>query len=281
MTSVTLAYSFTTVEDCEDAWNELVDGDVTSTLNSSNYKVGAGSASLAASAAVGNGDILATEARASLDLSALTHLAWWSYNAAAITAGDFQMLIDEDANCASPSETLSFFACGAGEWRRHVVAFAGATSDRNAIISIGCKQNAVIGDSYTLLLDDIQACLAKTYTVYSVHGVDDLDDLAYWPPHSKELLDGSLKEVISGFRRVITIDFGPIMTKADRLFLHNWAKASDKRLITENDDIQVVLADPAGLSNTWLQDVSLFRAFTLRLFEKSIRTTNPTSWSYT
>ena len=73
------------VHNCEAAWDELVDGDVTASLDTSDYKVGAGSAKFVCAAGLANGDIIATDDITSMDLSTYTRVLIWLKSSVAIT----------------------------------------------------------------------------------------------------------------------------------------------------------------------------------------------------
>jgi len=144
------------VEDCEDAWDELVDADVTASADTSDYKVGSASAKFVCGDLLANGDIIATEAISSLDLSSYTQLLFWAKSSVAInTAGDLQILLDDTAQCASPVVTLDIPILSANTWKfcKATGTFTGAT----AIISVGVKLTANDPGAFTLRLDEIRA----------------------------------------------------------------------------------------------------------------------------
>jgi hypothetical protein len=143
------------VEDCEDdAWDELVDGDVTSTLDAVTYKVGAKSCKLAVAANCGAGDILATEVVAK-DLSTYGYVCLWLYSSVALDANDLQLLLDDHAQCASPTETINIPAVAATTWTLVQCDLANPASD-NAIISIGIKM-VVDKGAFDLYVDHVHA----------------------------------------------------------------------------------------------------------------------------
>lgn len=143
------------VEDCEDAWDESVDPDVTSELDTTDKKVGAGSVKLAVAAGASAGDILATEAITSLNIANAYQIALWIKCSVNTEAGDLQLLLDNDAKCVSPLETLNIPALVAGEWTRVALTLATPAS-LTAIISVGLKYTVDIG-ACNIWLDDITA----------------------------------------------------------------------------------------------------------------------------
>jgi hypothetical protein len=121
----------------------------------------------------------------------------------------------------------------------------------------------------------------KTFTVLGVRGLDDVDDLRFWPRLQNELLDGTMTESVLGFGRIITIDFGVIEAKADRVWLVAFLIASDKQITcaAPAEDVAVVLGDVDGISNEWLDGLDFARSFTLTFKEKAINTTQPDAWA--
>jgi len=73
----------------------------------------------------------------------------------ALTAGDIQVLLDNNAQCASPVESLNIPAVSAYVWTSCVISLANPSSD-SAIISVGLKMIVDKG-AFTLYIDDIRA----------------------------------------------------------------------------------------------------------------------------
>ena len=177
------------VEDCEDAWDESVDSGVTSTADTSDYKVGTASAHLAVDDSVSAGDILATEAITSTDLSSATKIRMWIKSSVDTAAGDLQLLLDDSADCATPLETLDIPALTANTWTEVELTLANPASD-TAIISVGLKYVTDLG-ACDIWLDDLEGItnpaepavtadsmrLAKVVTdASSITEVDDLSN---------------------------------------------------------------------------------------------------------
>ena len=147
----------TTIDDCEDAWSEQVDSDVTASADTSAYKVGSASAKFICAAGLANGDIIASEV-ISADLSAGTAVMFWAKSTVNITtAGDLQLLLDEDAACASPL-AMDIPALVANTWK--YCRITADLSDYNAAISVGLKLTANDPGAFTLNIDHIQAAKA-------------------------------------------------------------------------------------------------------------------------
>ena len=156
LTTVTIpASTAAVIEDCEDAWNELVDGNVTSTADGTTKQVGTNSAKLAVAAGATAGSILATESISSTNLSQYTHIYAWIYSDVALDAGDLQLLLDNTAQCASPLEAINIPAIAQNTWTRVRIPLANPDSDL-AIISIGIKM-VVDKGAFNLFIDDVNA----------------------------------------------------------------------------------------------------------------------------
>ncbi len=151
----------TLIEDCEDAWDELVDADVTSTADATDFATGIGgklvpsSAKLVVAAGAGAGDILATEVITSTDISQHNSVSLWVKSTVALDSGDLQLLLDDTVNCASPIEEMDIPAVTADIWTKVVLTLAAASSD-TAIISVGMKMIVDKG-AFTLNIDQIEA----------------------------------------------------------------------------------------------------------------------------
>ncbi|MBA7548011.1 hypothetical protein ES705_40455 [subsurface metagenome] len=127
------------IEDCEDAWDEYVQANVTSTADAADKIVGAASSKLdvAVDVAVGR---LATEAFAPKDLSPYKYLKVWLKSSIAINGGDLDIMLDDHAQCVSPLKELAIPALSADTWTQFALDM-GDTSGLTAIISIGIDMN--------------------------------------------------------------------------------------------------------------------------------------------
>jgi len=162
---------FNKIHDCDTVWDELVDGDVTATRDTTLVKEGNASLKLVVAAGAGAGDILATEDISSADLTQDDQLEVWIYSSVALDAGDLQVLLDNTAQCASPLEELDIPATTANTWTRHIISLANPSSD-SAIISVGIKMVTDKG-AFTLYVDDIKT-VASGSRIYKTLNPD------YW-----------------------------------------------------------------------------------------------------
>lgn len=155
------------IDDCEDAWDESVGANVTSTADNTDKQVGSYSAKIdvADAAAVG---ILATEAIVSASFVGYTHASFWIKSSVALDAGDLQLLLDDTASCASPLETLNVPALAADTWTRVSIALSNPAA-LTAVISVGLKMTVDKG-AFIVRLDDVHAVKPRTDQIINCHG---------------------------------------------------------------------------------------------------------------
>lgn len=144
------------IEDCEDAWNEYADANVTATADGATKKVGTNSAKLAVALGAAAGAILATEKTEALDLRPYDQIKLWVKSSVNANAGDLQLLLDNTAQCASPVLTLNLPALTAGQWKHCVLTFDPTTVGLDAIVSVGVKMVTDLG-AFDLFVDDVRA----------------------------------------------------------------------------------------------------------------------------
>ncbi|MBA7471051.1 hypothetical protein ES707_06345 [subsurface metagenome] len=142
------------IEDCEDAWDEYVQANVTSTADGVTKKFGAASAKMAVAdlAAVGR---LATEDIGPFDLSPYKYLKAWVRSSVIISSGDISILLDDDAQCISPLKDLDIGDIAADTWTE-VLLDMGDTSGLTAIISIGIDMDVDKG-IFDFWIDQVRA----------------------------------------------------------------------------------------------------------------------------
>jgi hypothetical protein len=124
----------------------------------------------------------------------------------------------------------------------------------------------------------------QAYDVLGVRGLDNPDEIGLWPALSNQLLDGSQSQTNLKARRIITVDFGVIVSKRDRVWLMSFMLAPVKELVFAGDaespaeTVEVVLEAADGFQNEWLDGLSMARAFTLRFVEKTPWADVPTAF---
>jgi len=153
------------IEDCEDAWSEQVIANVTASVDAVDFKVGTKCATFAVGADFTPG-IIGTEAIASTNLTAYTHIGFWFKSDVALDASDYQLLLDNNALCASPTLTVNLPAISADTWT-HVQLVLTTPSLYSAIISIGLKQ-VVDKGACNIKIDDVKVYNAPKADTYQI-----------------------------------------------------------------------------------------------------------------
>lgn len=144
------------IHSCEAAWDELVDADATITADATYFKQGTKSAKFVVAANLAAGDIVGTDNFTAVDLSGCTKIGFWFRSSVALSAGDYQILLDNTAQCASPLESLDIPAVSAGNvntWLYMKINLAAASGD-TAIVSVGLK--CIVDVPGTFYIDDIR-----------------------------------------------------------------------------------------------------------------------------
>jgi hypothetical protein len=141
------------IEDCEDAWNEQAGTGVTASADTTDFKVGSGSAKFVCDATTGL-EIVASEVVVSMNLSSYTDLLFWAKSSVGLDAGDWQLLLDDTGSCASPIVTADIPALTADTWK--FCRVSATLTSCTAIISVGLQQ-AVDKGAMTFRIDSVWA----------------------------------------------------------------------------------------------------------------------------
>ena len=143
----------TVIEDCEDAWTQGT-ADTTVTLDTSDYKVGSGSAKLDYNGLGANGVILGYEDFTVIDITDYQGVAFWIKVSSTVAASDLAFCIDDTSACANPLEAIVLPALTANEWTEVYLEISDP-SDMTAVISVGLEYNAN-EKTNVIHLDDIR-----------------------------------------------------------------------------------------------------------------------------
>lgn len=226
------------IDNCEDAWNELVDADVTASLDLTDYRVGSGSVKFVAVAGLGAGDIIATEVISVASLALYTHIGMWIKSTVALDANDLQLLLDDTAQCASPLESLNIPAVSANVWTHVKMELANPESDL-LLISIGLKQIVDKG-AMSVWLDDIEAITQEGKVVHFVSEDVSLkrnlissrtlrsDRNPLEPVRGNKDVGGPLEIELDGFiERLLYLAFGDVdTTPGEGIYTHEFTIGS-------------------------------------------------------
>jgi len=148
----------TELEDCEDKWDELVDGGVISGVDAVDYKKGTKSVKLQVTADVAADDILATEVLGSIDMTSDTHVKLWIKSSVACeNADDLKLRLSNVAECDGEEgvtmKTVNIGTLVANTWTEVTLSI---TNDYlNDVDSIGIIMHGDIGEC-TIHIDDVR-----------------------------------------------------------------------------------------------------------------------------
>jgi len=152
----------TELEDCEDKWDELVDGGVISGVDAIWFKKGTKSIKLQVTLDVAPDDILATEVVALTDMHLDTHIKLWIKSSVDCAEGDLVFMISEVAECGGIEGTtlksVDIPVLVAGIEKECTIAL-GTMTDFEAIISLGIKMHTEKGE-FTINIDDVRRVVA-------------------------------------------------------------------------------------------------------------------------
>ena len=144
------------IHNCEAVWDEVDDADVAEALDPTDVKVGSNSMKFVCVAGLADGDIIGSDVVTSMDLTGYTHIMMWAKHSLGCAAADIQLLLDEDASCATPTK-VDLPVLAAATWKLCIIAEAFTGLD--AVISVGLEQNDNDPGAYDLWVDHI--CAAK------------------------------------------------------------------------------------------------------------------------
>lgn len=240
-----------TIHDCDVVWDELVDGDVTASIDSDVLNDSA--LKLVVAAGAGAADILATDNINSLDLTGKDEITIEVYSTVALDAGDLQVLLDDTALCASPVESLDIPATSAYTKTTHVISLANPSSD-SAIISVGIKM-VVDKGAFTVYVNNIKAVQSST-RIYKALNPQQWELVKGSTPYLK-LTPSGLSVVgnptqlrLTGYQSPSLLTSDSSTSEIDPAWLI--ARVTGRLLISHAKSSQLDLQDRQELSKYWL-----------------------------
>jgi len=138
---------------CDVTWGEQVVGNVTDSLDTTDYKTGSGSAKFVVADAFTTGVI--GSIAVTLDLTPYTEITAWVKSSVALDASDWAILTDETADCASP-QTHVLPALTANTWTFVRISTDMSGTDYETVISLGLNQTVDKG-AMSFWIDDVRA----------------------------------------------------------------------------------------------------------------------------
>jgi len=161
----------TELEDCEDAWDESVDGGVISGIDPNYYKKGTKSVKLQITTGVAVDTILATEVLSLTNMVNDTHIKFWIKSSVDCAAGDLVFMLSELVNCGGVEGTtlksVDIPALVAGVEKECTIAL-GTMTNFDAIISLGIKMHIDKGE-FTINADDVRRLVTSDATNAKQH----------------------------------------------------------------------------------------------------------------
>lgn len=142
------------IHDCDVVFDELVDTDVTASVDSKDKRQGTNSLKLVVAGGLGAGDILATDSFSAKDISGYDAIEFWFKCTVVVGPVSLKLLLDDTASCASPLEVQPMVQVTANTWTYGRTSLS-APELNTAIISVGIRDNTDLG-AMTVWLDRIQ-----------------------------------------------------------------------------------------------------------------------------
>ena len=260
-----------TLHACDVAWTADA---VTPSVDTVDFKQGTGSMSVTTT---GTG-LQCHGSLTSVDISAKTHVQFYIKSGSNTTASKFTLRVSIVTDCSAAADELNIPALVSGVWTLCTLELS-IPSALTQVKSVGLVQNTA-GD-VDVHIDGILAVNACSYETYGVKGFDDVDAVRLWPGVSNDCPDGERRVSPTAYGRIIAFMIAPNTTKAERVWLVvPFALASTKALLYSNEEVAVVFENAEkAFASEWLRGTPIGRAYPMRLYEKSIRATSPSSWS--
>ena len=156
------------VNSCDSAWTAKAN--VTATEEGTIKKEGTASAKLVIAAGFTTG-LVATHDFTAIDISGHNSISFWIRSNTNINKGVLQLVYDEDAACASPSQSTDIPALKADTWTKVSLTLSATAANRNAVISVGINAVSDPG-TITIYVDDIRTEMQEAGKDYNVYACD-------------------------------------------------------------------------------------------------------------
>jgi hypothetical protein len=153
------------IHNCDTAWDEYIAAGIISQPQTDVKKEGTAS-NLVARTSAGAGPMKLATAVINKNLSTVQAIKFWFSTWPACNAGDFEVMIDDTAQCNSPLQSFLLPALNADEWKEYIYVLNNPAALTN-IISIGVKWNAS-GLFEKCAIDDVRGVNAIVSVVKAV-----------------------------------------------------------------------------------------------------------------
>ena len=163
------------VDSCDSAWTAKAN--VTATEELAIKKEGTASAKLVIADVFTTG-LVATHDFSAIDISGYNSISFWIRSTSNLNKGVLQLVYDEDAACASPSQSTDIPALKADTWTKVSLTLSAAAADRNAVISVGINGVSDPG-AITIYVDDVRTEMQEAGKDYNVYACDNVGVLTF------------------------------------------------------------------------------------------------------
>jgi len=187
------ALDFITIDACETAWNEQTITNVTSTLDTTDYIKGSGSAKFTIAAGFTTGNIASEALTTSIDLRTSDKIKLRLKSNIALLEDDLNLILSDSPQLRSPLKTLTIPAMDPAIWYQHTIDLIDPDEpvDLVDICSIGLKSTRDFGAA-VINIDDVRgynseyavstvevdkAITSATIDIATYLGLVDLDDI--------------------------------------------------------------------------------------------------------
>jgi len=274
MDTINILKDVTTVDGAtDDNWTD--GSNTTITYDTTDYMKGTGSLLLTVAAGAGASEILGYRNYTAIDLSGVDTVVLWLRSSISLSAADIEFRMSETSALGGTPLEMEIPALTAGVWTRVELTIPGATTARDAILSVGIFQNVDSG-AFTLNVDDIVAGNVGTYNILSLLGFHKGESTSRYPElDDVTLLDGSISRRVSRFRRNVVVRFHAFDTEAEMNWLQDALDLNASvRLLHSNDEVEgVPMTD--GFTGEWIGGFSETIGATVYFREKEAQ------WSQT
>jgi hypothetical protein len=117
--------------------------------------------------------------------------------------------------------------------------------------------------------------LTKDFSEIGIRGFDDVDEVKFLMFQNQVLPDGSIYQRIPAYKRVVTLDLGVVLSKRDRVWLHNFMISGTKVISYLGIEMPVDLEDISGHADEFWDGCETMRYYVLRLEQKLPSVTVP------
>ena len=171
-TELTISVAETARLACDVAWDDRTGGSCACTADADDPDTGAGdSAKMALTDDWASPRLLASEGLVAIDITGSSVIRVWMKCSVACDAGDFQLVIDDTADCASPIQHCDIPALAAATWTEVDIHYNPILTGMDAVISFGLFEVADKEDA-SFLIHELRTAVGSVTATQSYHKID-------------------------------------------------------------------------------------------------------------